>query len=509
MSGKNAFSAAIFLALSIPAAARAEDFALGFDGYPSSPVEGQAGEMKTFEIYPTLTSSNIPAPHGAQGWAISIEIIGGTIQSIEQSGIIVDTVWDEYASIDGVLTLIERHVHYPVDLKDGLHPIAALATKGGDPSRKGAISAWITPSSTFLMPEGTQRIAKLLVQATIPDDEVGHEVVLRFEDGFRSELSQPVNNVITFGGRSHDPQRDECRFTVRKAPPLRLALGFEGCPPSTVEGAPGAIRTFEVFPTLTTAGNPGPDGPHSWAIGVGISGGAIKAIDLGGLLISTVFDHDGDPATPPLDPYYLDLETARPRDAELAASIDDPSRIGAISMVMLDRTRKMVLHPNGTQRVARIVVEAEVPRDDTPKEVVLRFEDGFGTRRNWINLDDVYAPPALGECRFTLKLGSPALRVPGDSDQSGSLDLSDAISLFGTLFQGSPERFPCGDGSPSDSGNKALLDWQDDGTVDISDGIAALRFLFLGGPAHRLAVPGDEIRGCVPVYGCPAGASCR
>jgi len=101
------------------------------------------------------------------------------------------------------------------------------------------------------------------------------------------------------------------------------------------------------------------------------------------------------------------------------------------------------------------------------------------------------------------------MQVPGDSDQSGSLDLSDAISIFGTLFLGSPKVFPCGDGSPSDSGNKALLDWQDDGAVDISDGIAVLRFLLLGGPAHRLGVPGDELRGCALVYGCPEGASCR
>src|SRR6185503_2305260 len=99
-------------------------------------------------------------------------------------------------------------------------------------------------------------------------------------------------------------------------------------------------------------------------IGVGISGGEIRAIEVKGLLVPTVFDHDGDRSTPPLDPYLLDLGTAPSRDAELASSVADPTRLGAISMVMLDRERKMVLHPNGTQRIARVRFEARVPETD-------------------------------------------------------------------------------------------------------------------------------------------------
>jgi len=242
---------------------------------------------------------------------------------------------------------------------------------------------------------------------------------------------------------------------------------------------------------------------------VGIQGGEIKAIEIQGLLVSTVFDHDGDPSTPPLDPYLLDLGSAPSRDAELATSAADPTRLGAISMVMLDRERKMVLHPNATQRISRVRFESRVPETEEAKEVVLRFEDGFGGRRNWINLDDLYDPPTLGECRVTLVKETPKTQVPGDSDQSGSLDVADAISIFGTLFHGNPKDFPCGDGSPSDPGNKSLLDWQGDGTLDLTDGIAALRFLFLGGPAHRLAVPGNELRGCAPISGCPESATCR
>jgi hypothetical protein len=515
MRGKPFLAPWVSLAFLIAGPAPAAEFTLGFDGCPPSPVEGEPGEVKTFEIFAALTTTDNDRPFGVGAWSLSIEIIGGELDSIEVEGIIVDAVLDMDHDCDRDTDLIHFD-HYPVDLGDSFTKIAAKASGALDPNRKGAISAILLHpvygscrSRARLQPNGTQRLAKLLVKATIPEVETDQEVILRYEDEFRSAVSQPVRNEVVFDYATYDPLRSECRFTLRKRTAPILALDFDGSPGSPVEGAPGEVKTFEVYPTLTTLGILSPDGPHSWAIGVGITGGEIKAIEIKGLLVSTVFDHDGDPSTPPLDPYLLDLGTAPSRDAELAASAVDPTRVGAISMVMLDRERKMVLQPNGTQRIARVRFEAVVPDTDDPKEVVLRFEDGFGGRRNWINLDDLYAPPTLGECRFTLVKETPKTQVPGDSDQSGSLDLADAIAIFGTLFQGSPQDFPCGDGSPSDPGNLSLLDWQGDGAIDISDGVGALRFLFLGGPAHHLAVPGNEFRGCAPIYGCPESATCR
>ncbi len=101
------------------------------------------------------------------------------------------------------------------------------------------------------------------------------------------------------------------------------------------------------------------------------------------------------------------------------------------------------------------------------------------------------------------------LQVPGDCNQDGTVDVSDAVCLFGVLFVGTPPAFPCGDGSPDDPGNIGLIDWQPDGLVDISDGISALNFLFVSGfPAHTLAVPGMEVSGCVPIAGCDDNPSC-
>jgi hypothetical protein len=100
-------------------------------------------------------------------------------------------------------------------------------------------------------------------------------------------------------------------------------------------------------------------------------------------------------------------------------------------------------------------------------------------------------------------------QIPGDCNQDGGIDLSDAICVFGALFLGNPARFPCGGGSPSEEGNLGLIDWQPDGEIDLSDGVALLQFLFLDGPAHALAVSGRETDRCVSIPGCPASSSCE
>ncbi len=100
-------------------------------------------------------------------------------------------------------------------------------------------------------------------------------------------------------------------------------------------------------------------------------------------------------------------------------------------------------------------------------------------------------------------------QIPGDCNQDGAVDISDALCIFGFLFLGSPGSLPCGDGSGAHPGNVALIDWQPDGAIDLSDGVAMLQFLFSGGPRHPLAVPGRETSACVPIRGCPENGPCR
>jgi hypothetical protein len=102
----------------------------------------------------------------------------------------------------------------------------------------------------------------------------------------------------------------------------------------------------------------------------------------------------------------------------------------------------------------------------------------------------------------------PGLQLPGDCNHDAALDLSDAVCTLGVLFNGNPPLFPCGDGSPTDPGNIALIDWQPDGALDLSDIVAMLQFLFFSQAAHPLATPGAETLECVPIAGCDDNAAC-
>jgi hypothetical protein len=87
-------------------------------------------------------------------------------------------------------------------------------------------------------------------------------------------------------------------------------------------------------------------------------------------------------------------------------------------------------------------------------------------------------------------------QIPGDCNQDGTIDLSDAICVFRILFLGT-SRPPCNAGVLEHPANIALLDWNGDGRVDISDGISVLQFLFGPGRPHVLG------QRCIPIPDCP------
>ena len=111
---------------------------------------------------------------------------------------------------------------------------------------------------------------------------------------------------------------------------------------------------------------------------------------------------------------------------------------------------------------------------------------------SWRSSSIVDGTPGFGE-----KPPAPeGLQKAGDTNQDGQTDLSDAVSLLGHLFLGSPERLPCGTGEVSDPGNAVLLDLNGDTRVDLADGIHLLIYLFQGGPQPA---GGTE---CRPIEGC-------
>jgi len=93
-----------------------------------------------------------------------------------------------------------------------------------------------------------------------------------------------------------------------------------------------------------------------------------------------------------------------------------------------------------------------------------------------------------------------SLRLPGDCNSDGRLDISDGICLLGSLFLGS-SRLPCADDA-SDPRNIRLFDVSGDGRLDLSDPIYVFGFLFLGGE------PPSQGTACIPVEGCPAQEGC-
>ncbi|MBI4601215.1 MAG: hypothetical protein HY721_04560 [Planctomycetes bacterium] len=88
------------------------------------------------------------------------------------------------------------------------------------------------------------------------------------------------------------------------------------------------------------------------------------------------------------------------------------------------------------------------------------------------------------------------LRIPGDGNQDGKLDLSDGIFLLGFLFQGTVSELPCGDGTLATAGNRLLLDSNGDASLDLSDAVAVFGYLFLG---SKPPVLGTD---CVPMLDC-------
>ncbi len=186
------------------------DLVLGFAGFPAE-ISGSPGEVKTFDLYATLTTSENTSPDGPEGWSIGMSIDGGTIEGLALKGVTVSTIYEGDPS-------------YEQDLGgSGLffNRAEPSATHEDDPARKGAFSAVILlkfNKKMVLQPSGTQRIARITVKTTI--QEPCEAVVLRFEDGFKDAASQPVANRVIMDGKDQDPRLGSCVIPVLCSPTL-------------------------------------------------------------------------------------------------------------------------------------------------------------------------------------------------------------------------------------------------------------------------------------------------
>ncbi|MBN1441722.1 MAG: CotH kinase family protein, partial [Planctomycetes bacterium] len=127
----------------------------------------------------------------------------------------------------------------------------------------------------------------------------------------------------------------------------------------------------------------------------------------------------------------------------------------------------------------------------------LHIRDSLGPPESWSRADGwqaslaIHGSPGRGESD-----PSGGGQIPGDTNQDGRVDLSDAVALLANLFTRPPTSLPCEGQSMEDAGNLLVFDLSGDGGVDITDPIYLLRYLFLGGSAPFL---GTE---CVLIEGC-------
>ena len=171
--------------------------------------------------------------------------------------------------------------------------------------------------------------------------------------------------------------------------------------------------------------------------------------------------------------------------------------------------------PPGGEAPLAVTLDAKGARDPDGAIVSYRWSFGDGATGAGVEVTHVFA---AGEHTVTLTViddrGAQASAeriiavtepppppdprsMPGDLNQDGRLDISDAVALLGHLFLGAPSGLPCGDHTAADPGNRALLSSNGDARIDLSDAVHVLGFLFAGGPPPAGGVE------CTPFPGCP------
>jgi hypothetical protein len=118
----------------------------------------------------------------------------------------------------------------------------------------------------------------------------------------------------------------------------------------------------------------------------------------------------------------------------------------------------------------------------------------WGYPQSWSQGTVEGGSPGADDPGFPLQGGR---QRPGDSNQDGTLDISDALSLLRRLFAGGSLQPPCEGSSLNGGGNLVLLDLNGDEQVNLTDPIYILTYLFQGGPPPVL---GSR---CVRIEGCP------
>jgi RHS repeat-associated protein len=244
---------------------------------------------------------------------------------------------------------------------------------------------------------------------------------------------------------------------LRRARPARFSLGFSGGACGGVfSGAAGSTFSTALECTLLTADNPFDEGARGWSISLGAAGVRIAAITVAGTA--------GAPAG-------ADPRGRRQGGFELSEITSGPGNEGAVSRVILSFDQPATLPPAGSAAIARIEVEGSFPPEDCLAAAAILYLDGrsgsSGPIENRVEQLDLQARPSLGACALTLAgVASPLFRR-GDANGDGQTEISDVVFVLVRLFV-SGEPFPCSDAADVD----------DSGAVNLTDAVGLLDFLF-------------------------------
>ena len=139
--------------------------------------------------------------------------------------------------------------------------------------------------------------------------------------------------------------------------------------------------------------------------------------------------------------------------------------------------------------------------DGTGPSIVVVAPDA--ARSSW-NLQESWLPSSvLGGSPGGPDDGFPPLggrQVPGDSNQDGYLEISDALSLLRRVT-GDLSTLPCEGGSLQEGGNFAVFNLNGDLSVDLSDIVFLLNYIFMSGLEPVLG------GACLRIEGCPSVCS--
>jgi hypothetical protein len=474
------------VALLFTGAVRAADFTLGFDAAEcGTTITGTPGEEKTFVLFSTLTTANNTLADGAQGWTLSIAIDGPLAArtppaspiTVTVKGVHVSTIYEEDDDGDAATPPI-HHDPFDFDLAGAFNVLATRGSLATDPTKLGAISAMVLKAQEkmVLQPAGKAQLMKLTITAAIP--AVATPLVFSYVDGYKSAVSLPVPNIITFNRASVKPQSTPCTITLGPA-------GQQNCTAPEYAfyfGATAATTAFDI-PAAQAGVQTAPISLRNKGISLGFSLGLKK--NAGAIAF------DGTLGTP-----VVELIVTKDTGQEVSGdALKGNSAQGAVADANITKISKGAA-------LAGITGDFFGPRIISGTDATVGYvADATGNNKNIPAVADAGATCGLNEVLIVeIKSGvePPKKFSRGDGNGDGKINVTDGVIVAQNIFAQKLVVFDC----------KEMLDANDDGALNTADPVLLLNYIFLQGAAPAAPFKACAVDPTADALGC-AQANCQ